>query len=305
MAVTLNAFRVFVAVARLGSVSRAAAAVHRTPSAVSMTLKQLEEAVGRPLFEGERKTRLTPTGQVALAEAEAAIDRFDRAVEAVRAFAGAETGRLSLSVTPSVAEHVLPAALAAFRRARPRVEIILRDTDSANVAADVAEEAAEIGIAGPPDPEGPESARLTFHALFRDAIGLAVRRDDPLARLDRPVMWADLDGRTLLTHAVAGEIPALRAPSADAPLRALTVTSALALVRAGLGVTILPRLVAPTGESDLIFLEMASDAAPRRTVGLITKDARPLSPVGAAALCEIERALAALAARLGPAFERL
>ncbi|MEQ8602586.1 MAG: LysR family transcriptional regulator [Marivibrio sp.] len=305
MAVTLNAFRVFAATARSGSVSRAAAAVRRTPSAVSMTLKQLEEAIGRPLFDGERKTRLTPTGRLALAEAEAALDRFDRATEAIRAFAAAETGRLSLSVTPSVAEQALPAALAAFRAARPRVEILLRDTDSANVAADVAEEAAEIGIAGPPDPADPIADGLAFRPLFRDAIGLAVRCDDPLADLHRPVRWADLDGRTLLTHAVAGEIPAARAPSEDAPLRALTVTSALALVRAGLGVTILPRLVAPTGESDLIFLEMAPDAAPRRTVGLITKRDRPLSPAAEAALVEIERALDALAARLGAAFERL
>lgn len=305
MAVTLNAFRVFAATARLGSISRAAAAVHRTPSAVSMTLKQLEDAVGRPLFEGERKTRLTPTGRLALAEAEAALERFDRAVEAIRSFAAAETGRLSLSVTPSVAEHVLPAALAAFRAARPGVEIILRDTDSANVAADVAEEAAEIGIAGPPDPANPDSARLVFRPMFRDAIGLAVRRDDPLAGLDRPVTWADLDGRTLLTHAVAAEGPPSQPPSLDAPLRALTVTSALALVRAGLGVTVLPRLVAPTGESDLVFLEMAPDAAPRRTVGLITKTDRPLSPVAGAALLEIDRALDALAAGLGAAFERL
>jgi DNA-binding transcriptional LysR family regulator len=60
--------RNFVAVAALGNLNDAADRLGRAPSAVSMSLKQLEEHLGAPLFASDRKNRLTALGRFTLAE---------------------------------------------------------------------------------------------------------------------------------------------------------------------------------------------------------------------------------------------
>ena len=57
--VKVEHLRVFVAVAEAGELQQAAAHLGRTPAALSMTLKQLEDELGGSLFENERKGRLT------------------------------------------------------------------------------------------------------------------------------------------------------------------------------------------------------------------------------------------------------
>eukprot|EP00752_Nemacystus_decipiens_P015433 g13764.t1 len=209
-----------------------------------MLLKQLEAEIGRPLFEGERKGTLTPTGRAVLAEAQAALDRFARAEAAIRAHASGAAGRLALAAAPSAAAHLLPRALADFRARFPAVAIDLQDADSARVAEEVVAGRVDLGIAGAPGDRG----AVAFRPLFRDALGLVCRRDDPLAANPGPIGWDDLAGRTLFSHALSPAAPAGHA-APDGAVRARTVISALALVRAGLGLTILPRLTLPAEEA--------------------------------------------------------
>lgn len=310
MSLSLNALRAFAAAADTGSVTRAAAMLHRTPSAISMTLKQLEAEIGQALFEGERKSALTPTGHAVLAEARAALDRFDRAEAAIRAHAAGAAGRLVLSATPSATTHLLPEALIAFRARFPAVEIDLHDADSARVAEELLAGTVELGIASAPAaPDG-----LSFRPLYRDALGLVCRADDPLAAMAGPIGWDHLSGRTIMAHALSPSAPLPPSGGVEAgrerigegaAVTARTVTAALALVRAGLGVTILPRLTVPGADGDFAFVEMDGAAAPPRTVGLLTRKGESLSAPARMFLETLGPCLDRLAARLGGTFERL
>ncbi|MBP5856606.1 LysR family transcriptional regulator [Marivibrio halodurans] len=306
MSLSLNALRAFAVTADTGSVTRAAEILHRTPSAVSMTLKQLEAEIGPPLFEGERKGTLTPTGHAVLAEARAALDRFDRAEAAIRAHAAGAAGRLVLSATPSATTHLLPEALVAFRARFPDVEIDLHDADSARVAEELLAGTVELGIASAPT----TAQGLAFQPLYRDALGLVCRADDPLAAMTGPIGWAHLTGRTVMAHALSPSTPLPSAGGAtshgdEGAVTARTVTAALALVRAGLGVTILPRLTVPGADGDLAFVEMDGASAPPRTVGLLTRKGESLSAPARMFLETLGPCLDRLAGRLGGTFERL
>src|SRR6056297_3082102 len=98
--------RCFRTVADHGSLSEAAAVLGRTPSAVSMMLKQFEDHIGAPLFETARKSRLTPLGELVLHEAGRGLSHFDRTLAAIEGLSRAERGHVRLAVTPSAAESV-------------------------------------------------------------------------------------------------------------------------------------------------------------------------------------------------------
>ena len=74
MAIKIEMLRNFVAVAELGNLNDAAERLGRTASAVSMSLKQLEDHLGAPLFETDRKNRLTALGQFTFAEGRREVD---------------------------------------------------------------------------------------------------------------------------------------------------------------------------------------------------------------------------------------
>src|SRR5262245_17429125 len=114
--------RAFVAVVDAGTLSAAAPLLHRSQSAVSMQLKKLEDAVGRPvLLRGPRHLELTPSGAELLAHARGMLDLHRQAVTALR---GTElTGRLTLGVPDDYAARYLTPVLRNFAGRHGHVEI--------------------------------------------------------------------------------------------------------------------------------------------------------------------------------------
>jgi len=114
--------RSFLAVVDCGSVTRAAEQVHRTQSAVSMQLRRLEEAVGKPLFvRGGRAMMLTADGETLVGYARRMIQLND---EAMARFAGPElVGRVRLGVPDDYVARFLPTVLVRFAGEYPMVEV--------------------------------------------------------------------------------------------------------------------------------------------------------------------------------------
>jgi DNA-binding transcriptional LysR family regulator len=114
--------RSFLAVVDCGSVTRAAEQVHRTQSAVSMQLRRLEEAVGKPLFvRGGRALALTADGETLVGYARRMIQLND---EAMAQFSGPELrGRVRLGVPDDYVARFLPTVLVRFADAYPMVEV--------------------------------------------------------------------------------------------------------------------------------------------------------------------------------------
>ncbi|GKY89324.1 LysR family transcriptional regulator [Sinisalibacter aestuarii] len=173
---TVQQMRLFEAVARLGSITRAAEEVHLTQPSVSMQVKTLEEKIGQPLTEQIGKAlQLTRAGEVVaaasrdvlarIAEMEAALDDMSRAV----------AGPLSVAVV-STAKYFLPELLGQFKRRFPRVEPRLQITNRETLLARMANNADDLYIMGRP----PEEEAVIAEPFLENVIVFVARPDHPL-----------------------------------------------------------------------------------------------------------------------------
>ncbi|WP_245813767.1 LysR family transcriptional regulator [Boseongicola aestuarii] len=284
MSIKIEMLRCFVTVVAQGSLAEAANALGRTASAVSMMLKQLEDHIGAPLFETARKSRLTPLGRQVLDEARREIEHFDRTVAAIDGLAKAERGQVRLAVTPSIAQSILPPILRRYVQAHPDVRIDIRDADSAQIEQDIRSEAADIGISSLGPVEGYECTKL-----FSDRFGVICRGDHRLARDWDRLTWADLEGETFIANGLCSQIKdeRFRPVLARSRLMVRNTTSLLGLVRAGVGVTVVPRLVVEGVLGDLVFLPL-QDTSAKRDVWMITQPRHLLGPAAGAMVAEIQ-----------------
>ena len=129
----IRQFQPLVAVAETGGISAAASRLGRTPSAVSVTLKQIEEEFGLPLFEGQRKVDPTPFGRFILDEARSLIEHGERVNRSVRAFAKNGAGSVDVAILPSIATAFLPEALRSFAETEKDVAVQIRGLDSSAI----------------------------------------------------------------------------------------------------------------------------------------------------------------------------
>ena len=117
-----DVLRTFVAIAESGSFSRAARQVFRTPSAVSMQVKRLEETLGQTLFvRGARQVRLTPEGEALLGYGRRLLKLNEEAV--AQFLAPSVAGTLHFGTPDDVGTRILPAVLSQFARTHPAVQV--------------------------------------------------------------------------------------------------------------------------------------------------------------------------------------
>lgn len=152
MHITLRHLRIFEAVARHGSISRAAGELHLTQPAVSMQMKQLEEQIGLPLVEHiGRRICLTEAGQTLRVHARDIADRMTNLSASMVQFRGLERGLLRLAVV-STANYFLPALIAEFNARHPGVHISLQVGNREFVLSSLFDSSTDLAITGrPPD----------------------------------------------------------------------------------------------------------------------------------------------------------
>ncbi|MCC5984057.1 MAG: LysR family transcriptional regulator [Rhodobacteraceae bacterium] len=293
--------RVFVTVADCGNIRDAAQTLGRTPSAVSMTLKQLEAQLGAPLFETDRKHTLTALGEEVRTLARDLLREHAHTIERITAMAAGREGALRIAAVPSVAAELLPPILTAMLAEHAGIRIELIDTDSAIVQMLVETGEVELGIAGRPDTR----AELTFLPLFNDPFRLVCRKDHPLAQRSAPLTQADLRGHRMISNKSAAVLSGMdeTGSESESTLSARNVISLLALVRAGAGATILPALATRAIDGALCSVAL-DDSTGMRTVGFILRRHGSPSPICTAfqnRLLDMLRAAGDLHTPAGPA----
>lgn len=281
MAIKLEMLRTFRVVAEQGSLSAAAEVLARTPSAVSMMLSQLEDEVGAPLFETERKNRLTPLGRLVLEESCRATDTFARSVDAIGRHAVSTAGTVRIAAVPSATITVLPGIIAAFRSLRPDVRIEVSDGDSADVRRRVMIDAADIGILSAPVDAPPDG-----EVILEDQIGIVCRRDGPIDRASRAqgaLSWGLLTHEPLIANPLCLLVghPCVPGLLSVCNLEARNTTALLSFVRGGLGATVLPHSAMQSQPDALTFL-LPQDPPVRRQLRKIRSDSRHLGPAAEA-----------------------
>ncbi|MEJ8473601.1 LysR substrate-binding domain-containing protein [Roseibium algae] len=132
----IDQLRTFLAIAELGSFTKAGEAVHKTQSAVSMQMRRLEERVGLAIFVKDgRQSRLTEDGERLIEYARRIILLNDQTLSA---FGGrTEVGRVKLGIPDDYADRLLPRVLAAFARLNPAIEVQVECASSSKTYAAV------------------------------------------------------------------------------------------------------------------------------------------------------------------------
>ncbi len=128
---TTDQLRLFLAIARHRSLSRAAVELDLGPSTVSERLQALEAEVGAPLFERQgRGVALSAAGEAFQPYAERALEVLQEARETVRAARQGQRGRVTIAATVTAGAYLLAPALVAFHRDHPQVDVRVRSAHS-------------------------------------------------------------------------------------------------------------------------------------------------------------------------------
>ena len=278
MNIKLDLLRSFITVAECGNLQEASEILSRTPSAISMSLKQLNESLGAELFETDRKSSLTPIGRFVLQEGRRALADFDESMNTIQRYAHGEMGVVKISTVPSVATRLLPDVVREFRKTAPNVRLELRDTDSEMVAAAVRNGSAECGIASLPL----ASNDLTCELLLEEPFGLVCRPDHPLAKTTMPLTWQSLEGISFISNGLLAQIRDndFNRINSDTTIQVHNISTLLSFIQQDMGVTLLPRLAVPE-QKDFVFLSLADKTAVRQLYFLQQRHHR-LSPAALA-----------------------
>jgi DNA-binding transcriptional LysR family regulator len=138
--------RCFDEVARRGSIRKAAESLHLTAAAVHQQVLNLEAQVGTPLFDRmPRGVRLTTAGEIMLAAVRRGQRDYEHALAQVEDLRALRRGHIQLALTPSSAEQLLPAAIAAAMRSHPGVTYSVRTGSGESILRWVAQGEADIG----------------------------------------------------------------------------------------------------------------------------------------------------------------
>jgi molybdate transport repressor ModE-like protein len=264
------------AIAREGTVSRAAASLGYTQSAVSQQLRALERIVGVTLVErgpGARAVELTEAGRQLLAHADAISGHLETARADLAAFADGRVGELRIGAVPSAAAALVPALAERLRGRAPRLTLAVSESYYPEELLDrLAAGALDLVLAPQDEPrEGLES-----EPLLRDPYVLLVPAGDPFLALGRPLTAAELAGRDLIgKDCTTASQRALAAALADCDLpepriRACDLRGVQALVRRGLGVAVVPALLLEELPEDLATVPLGH-LVPDRVVALTTR----------------------------------
>ena len=275
----LHQLRYFVAVVQEGTFTRAAERLYITQPSLSEQIRKLETELGSPLFRRlGRRLVLTSAGESLLPHAEKVVLEVEEAKARVDEVRGLRRGRLSIGVLPSAAARLLPRFLAEFRRHHAGVEVVLRD-ESASVELEqlVHDGVVDLAIVRLPPTRHTD---LEMETLVREPLVLVAPPGHRLADR-RSVALADLAREPFVMmrpgHGLRECLLGVCRQAGFEPhivLEAGQVGSLVGLVQAGIGITVIPRMVAGT-EGRRVPIR---DSYACRDVGVVWPQGQPLAP---------------------------
>jgi LysR family transcriptional regulator, low CO2-responsive transcriptional regulator len=240
MHVTLRQLRVFEAVARHLSYTKASRELHLSQPAVSMQIRQMEDDIGIPLFEKiGRKVGLTEAGRELFEYSRSISRSLQEMEEVIESLKGVSRGRLSIAVASTV-NYFAPRLLAAFHQRFPGINLKLDVTNRESLVRALEANSVDIVLMGlPPDEVEVESETFMTNPLVVIAPPshpLAGERDISLARLANEIF--------VMREAGSGTRIAMERFFAEhgiSPRHGMQMTRNEAIkqaVRAGLGVSV-------------------------------------------------------------------
>jgi DNA-binding transcriptional LysR family regulator len=268
---------VLVEVARQGSFSAAAESLGYTQPAISRQIATLEAEVGAQLVRRvPQGAVLTDAGRLLVARAEAILASLDGAEEELRRLAGLEGGRLRIATFASAAASMMPVAVAEFRRRHPAVELDITMADPVESVPLLCSGRLDLALShdSMQSPEGIELVKL-----FDDPMYVVMPIGHPLADraklglecfAEEPWMLATTDtcpDSRLFLRACheAGFEPEIAFQNDDYP-------AIVGFVAAGVGVALIPDMVARSIREDVVVRELNPAPPPRPISAAVPAD---------------------------------
>jgi LysR family cyn operon transcriptional activator len=178
----LRHLRYFVALAETLSFTRAAERVHVTQSTLSHQIRQLEEEVGRPLFDRiGRRVLLTDAGEGFLGYAARALREVDQGLGELLRTPDALSGEVRIGATGTFNIGFVPECMALFLEKHPTVRITVDELAADTIAQRLIDGSLDLGISYQPA----EAGRLWFEPLYTEEMVLVVGLAHPLAQRKR------------------------------------------------------------------------------------------------------------------------
>ncbi|EHN65530.1 LysR family transcriptional regulator [Comamonas testosteroni] len=282
--ISLRQLRAFAEVARHGAFAPAARELCLTQSALSESIRQLEEALGLRLFDRTTRTvGLTAAGQAFLLDVRQAFETLEQGFQNLGDLAALRRGKVRIAAAPSVLAVLLLPVLPALRVRHPGIEVDLIEDSAEGIAQRVQAGSVDFGV-GAAHPAGGD---LLTQPLISDAMGLVARLDEPLLQAGRltaadlaDLAFVGLTTDTAISQLLASE-PGMPQNLLQTPLRLSNPQLLFEAVSLGLGVSIVPALTARHPslglQGNLGFRLLDEPRILRRTL-LIQRPRRALSP---------------------------
>jgi LysR family carnitine catabolism transcriptional activator len=289
MNINLRQLRAFVSIGRLGSFTKAADALHATQPALSAQIRDLEESLGVKLFDrSTRSVTLTQAGEDLLPVVDTVLGDLGSVVARARDVARRNTGRVTVAALPSLSATLMPEVVARMRALHPGIAIVIKDALAERIIGLIRADEVDLALTSSP----PTDPQLQFTPLLTDRMVAVLPPGHPLAKarivklvdlLASPMVLMDRDSSVRrIVDAACASIGRLAEPAYEAAY----MSTAIGLVRAALGATLLPSSAAELrGAGDLVIRDLD---APRieRELGILKQRRRAYSPA-AEALVEV------------------
>lgn len=275
----LRQLRYFCEVVEAGSAAHAAERLFVAPTAISMQLTQLEEHLGGELFDRSRRPmQLTSLGKFFYPRAKELLSEATRLDDEARGIAAGRRGWLGIGFVRSALFSILPRAVRRFREQFPDIHLDLVEVLSEYQPTKLREGRIDVGIGrfiGSPE----QPADLTNAVMVDEPFVAAIPIDHPLAR-QASLTGADLSSLPFILYPKDPMSPfgpqmlALLQAAHGHPVvsyEAIEIHTALALVGAGLGGTLVGKSIAENNRSDVAFLPLEDIKESSRVVAVTRK----------------------------------
>ena len=271
-----------------GTVTATAQALLLTPSAVSQQLTNLAKQLGVPLLEAQgRRVRLTDAAELVLRHAEAVFEQLERADADLTAYLQGEAGEVRVGAFSTAVPALVVPAVRALRTAHPGISVQVRESEAAEAYALLGAGSVDLALSLAAQAPSAADARFTRVPLLADPLDLALPHGHPLAAADR-VRLADFAAESWIFGGSGPWSDITRAACEAAGFTphqghsAAGWTAILAMVEAGMGVALVPRMasVRRDGRGGVVMRELGEDRPHRHVVAAVRRGAEDAPAVG-------------------------
>ncbi|GAB2715849.1 LysR family transcriptional regulator [Comamonas sediminis] len=280
----LRQLRHFVTLAHTLNYRQAAEQLHMSQPPLSQSIRKLEDDLGVQLFERDRRgTVLSGAGRAALESAKLALYHA-RQVQAVsQTTASGELGRLHIGFIGSATFSLIPKLVQAFRAAYPAIDLVLTESTTREICAQVASGDFDAGLLRYPVTQATE---LSITPVEPDRLIAALPAGNPLQIKDR-LQLIDLADQPFVNYRPS-EVPGLHALVVLAcqnagfmpkiKQHAVQAQTLVSLVGAGLGVALVPAVVAKAATPGVVFRELTdTQHLPQIGIALALNQRQPVA----------------------------